>query len=278
MQKSLWAYWHDGEAGAPYLVRQCLDSWRRLNPEWTLRLLDRETAEEWADVAEYRARDDIGLQAFTDILRLALLARHGGAWVDATLYCARPLDRWLAARTRDHFFGFASQRPDRLITTWFLYGDGESRLLNAWHDEVRRYWRAHRFSPVGYGRKQILRKLTSLRKRHLLPNDIWFSGLVTRIVGAYPYPVNMYLFERALSRRPELRPLWHERDHLYDEPAERLQNRFGMNAPRTSASVAFLEGESTPVHKLNWRQDLGEAKSGSNLELLLERNAQRTDT
>lgn len=274
MRKTLWAYWHQGEENAPFLVRQCLDSWRRLNPGWTLAVLDRDSVRDWVDLQTFRTRRDIGLQAFTDILRLSLLSERGGAWIDATLYCVRPLDEWLRHYVSDHFFGFASHRPDRLITTWFLYGTGESRTLRAWTEEVHRYWNAHRFATPGYFRKQVLRKLTSLRKRHVITNDFWFSAFVTDVVRAYPYPVNMYLFERALSAHPDLLTAWFERDHLCDEPAERLQNGFGMNDPRSAASTAFLKSRETPVHKLNWRQDKGGAQGGSNLELLLETNDQ----
>lgn len=278
MQKTLWAYWHQGEENAPFLVRECLASWRRLNPDWTLEVLDRDTAAEWVDLTRFQTRDDIGLQAFTDILRMALLLRFGGVWVDATLYCVRPLDDWLYQHAWDEFFGFASRKPDRLITTWFLYGTSGSRLLNAWYEEIIRYWESHRFARGGYGTKQILRKLTSLRKRRLVSNDIWFSRFVTHVVRAYPYPVNMYLFERALSRAPALEQTWFRHDHLYDAPAEHLQHHFGINNPSTDETVRFLKENPTPVHKLNWRQDKGKAISGSNLELLIDMFSGRNRT
>ncbi len=268
MQKAIWAYWNQGEDRAPFLVRRCLASWRIHNPDWTLTVLDDESVDRIIDVTAYRTRSDIGLQAFSDIMRVALLSQNGGIWVDATLYCVRPLDEWLPAHIDDDFFAFASKRRDRLMTTWFLYGTGNSAILNAWKQTMGDYWDSHRFRPEGYFTKQALRHLKSLRKRDLISNDFWFSRFVTRTLGAYPYPVNMYLFEKALSDRA-LSQAWFARNHLYDDEAERLQNRFEMNSPCTPESVAFLKSGATPVHKLNWRQDRGDALPGSNLEALL---------
>lgn len=273
MQKAIWAYWHQGEDKAPFLVKHCLNSWRRLNPDWKLTVLDSESVSRGLDVTAFRARADIGLQAFSDILRVTLLSQEGGVWVDATLYCVRPLDDWLTARVTDNFFAFASKRTDRLMTTWFLYGTSSSSTLQAWKNEIYDYWNTHHFRPEGYFTRQVLRHLKSLRKRHLISNDFWFSRFVTQTLRAYPYPVNMYLFERTLSNREDLRQLWFQRSHLFDYPAELLQNHFGMNSPRTAESVAFLESGVTPVHKLNWRQDHARAEHGSNLEFLLDMSA-----
>eukprot|EP00456_Euglypha_rotunda_P028978 TRINITY_DN22791_c0_g1_i1.p1 TRINITY_DN22791_c0_g1~~TRINITY_DN22791_c0_g1_i1.p1 ORF type:complete len:132 (-),score=14.87 TRINITY_DN22791_c0_g1_i1:107-502(-) len=108
----------------------------------------------------------------------------------------------------------------------------------------------------------------SLRRRGLVSNELWFSPFVARGLKLSPYPVNMYLFEHALAMDDALRQCWQRRDHLYDEPAERLQNHFRLKAASTQASLRFLQSGATPVHKLNWRQDVGSSMPGSNLEAL----------
>lgn len=278
MQKSIWAYWHQGEDEAPFLVKQCLNSWRRLNPEWTLTVLDNASADRMVDVADFKTRADIGLQAFSDILRVALLSDKGGVWIDATLYCVSPLNDWLLPRIDDDFFAFASKRKDRLMTTWFLYGTGDSLILKAWKDAIYDYWNTHRFRPQGYFTQQLMRHLKSLRKRNLISNDFWFSRFLTDTLQTYPYPVNMYLFESALSKNEDLMQSWLQRNHLFDYSAELLQNHHEMNSPCTPDSIAFLESGATPVHKLNWRQDRGKPEPGSNLEFLLAMDAHTRST
>ncbi len=269
LPKTIWIYWAQGEAAAPYLVQRCIESWRRDNPGWALRLLDDGVWETLPALEWLRSRNDIGLQHRADLLRLELLATHGGVWADATLFCNRPLDDWLAAWLDDDFFAFASIKRDRRINNWFLAGGPDSRLLKAWHAAVVAFWRQHRFPPQGYWRRQLTRKLLSLRKRGLVTNGVWFSDFLLRRARACPYPVNMYLFDKVVDDDPGLARLWRHRRHHSDRDCEYLQHPLGIHQPVTAASKAFLERGAAPVYKLNWRQDRGEALPGSNFEYLL---------
>ena len=270
LPRKVWMYWQQGEQNAPLLVKKCLESWRSLNPGWDVELLDKARVEELVDLSEFEERDDIGLQALSDILRVKLLTQYGGVWADASLFCIKPLDEWLHNYLQDNFFAFACKRRDRVMTTWFLAGTQDSTILSAWTDTIYRYWRNNKFKKQSYWTRQIHHKLMSLRKRHWISNDFWFSSFVTKFLRVYPYPVNMYLFEKTLGTNPELRTEWFNRLALYDEPAEFLQNRLGMNAQLDESSKKFLDESLSPVHKLNWRQDTGEIKRGSNFEYLLK--------
>jgi mannosyltransferase OCH1-like enzyme len=42
------------------------------------------------------------------LARLCLLRTHGGVWVDATVFCRRPLDEWLPEHAASGFFAFAN--------------------------------------------------------------------------------------------------------------------------------------------------------------------------
>ncbi|MBK9132160.1 MAG: hypothetical protein IPM20_11070 [Gammaproteobacteria bacterium] len=269
LARTLWIFWAQGEDHAPFLVKQCISSWRILNPGWDIRVLDQASLRQVIDLEGLEKRRDIPLQALSDIIRVKLLTVHGGVWADASLYCAHPLDAWLPRHYQDHFFAFASERRDRVMTTWFLAGNAESPLLRQWTADMIGFWHANRFRGNTYWGRQLIRKLMSLRKRHIVSNDIWFSRFVLKILRLFPYPINMYLFERMLDRNPPLKALWKNRTHLYDTPAEYLQNRLGMNAAVNDAAKTFIAGHATPVHKLNWRQDKGAAAQGSNLEFLL---------
>lgn len=269
LARYLWIFWAQGEDRAPFVVKQCISSWRVLNPGWDVRVLDRASLRQTVNLEGLENRQDIPLQALSDIIRVKLLTIHGGVWADASLFCARPLDTWLPRHYQDHFFAFASERRDRVMTTWFLAGNAESPLLRQWTADMIGFWHANRFRGNTYWGRQLIRKLMSLRKRHIVSNDIWFSRLVLKRLRLFPYPINMYLFERMLERNPPLKALWKNRTHLYDTPAEYLQNRLGMNAAANDAARTFIAGPATPVHKLNWRQDKGAAAQGSNLEFLL---------
>jgi len=277
LPKVVWMYWRQGRDSLPFLVQACLESWRLRNPTWDIRLIDDQELARLIDLEGFDQRADISLQALSDIIRVRLLQRHGGIWVDATLFCVKPLDEWLSEMTQDDFFVFSSKRTDRVMTTWFIAANAQSEFLAHWAEEIYQYWRSVRFRRQGYWSRQILRKLMSLRKRGFVSNDVWFSKWVMKGLRIYPYPVNMYLFERMLDRNPGLQRRWHDRAMLYDQPAEHLQNVLGMNVIATAESRTYINGDFTPVHKLNWRQDLGHVVPGSNLDVLLRLGGAQID-
>lgn len=270
LPKIVWMYWHQGEDAAPLLVRNCVNSWRKQNPNWEVRLLDQSSVAEFVDLSSFDHREDMGLQMRSDVIRVTLLSKYGGVWADASLLCHQPLDTWLEDYLHDSFFAFSCKRKDRIMTNWFLAGTGDSRILSEWRKAILHYWSSNNFRKPNYWTRQVLRKLMSMRKRQVISNDFWFSPFVTKLLKINPYPVNMYLFEKMLDENDELKSSWSSSKKLFDEPAEYLQNKLGMNAGLNEESKLFLDETSTPVHKLNWRQDLGVVNSASNLEYLLK--------
>lgn len=85
---------------------------------------------------------EITAASFADVLRIHLLREFGGVWVDATLYCNRPLDEWLWSVFGRGFFAFAQPGPDRELSTWFLAATPHNLLVSRWFTMVRQYWAA----------------------------------------------------------------------------------------------------------------------------------------
>ncbi|MEJ2298623.1 MAG: capsular polysaccharide synthesis protein, partial [Woeseiaceae bacterium] len=46
LPKIIYSYWHQGREAAPPLVRTCMERMEALNPEWQVRILDKDSAEE----------------------------------------------------------------------------------------------------------------------------------------------------------------------------------------------------------------------------------------
>ncbi|GFH26773.1 capsular polysaccharide synthesis, partial [Haematococcus lacustris] len=83
MEKNVWLLWFSGWHTAPWLCKQVALSWRAYNPTWRVVLLDNTTLSTY--VPDLVLPLEAGAQAKSDLLRLALLARHGGVWADATM-------------------------------------------------------------------------------------------------------------------------------------------------------------------------------------------------
>lgn len=139
--KTIWMYWSQGWENAPEIVKQCRYSWVLMNPGWDVVALDADLVSGYVDMSDLLAGKDIGHAAYSDVLRLHLLHKFGGVWVDATTVCAKPLDHWLPPLMQSGFFAFARPRPDRLVATWFLASEPSGLVSGLWLDLVRRYWR-----------------------------------------------------------------------------------------------------------------------------------------
>ena len=87
-QKNLWSYWHTGEEHAEPLVRACLRSFHSKNPEWSVHVLQESDLEKFLSQPEILAfkevKDASGLPAAADLLRLLLVWKYGGVWLDAS--------------------------------------------------------------------------------------------------------------------------------------------------------------------------------------------------
>ncbi|PNH02082.1 hypothetical protein TSOC_011969 [Tetrabaena socialis] len=103
MPRRIWTYW-DGDP--PLLVQLCLDSWRAHNPAWEITILSKRSVRDYvADVDLDALRHANDSQArFADFVRLHVLARYGGLWMDASVICQAPLD-WI-------FDAFGDARSD----------------------------------------------------------------------------------------------------------------------------------------------------------------------
>lgn len=139
-QRRIWTYWHQGWENAPQLCRVCLESWQAMNPGFEVVTLDSESVHDFlsqSDVIQ-RASDPrfkIPPNQVSNLVRLSLLAEHGGVWADATLFCANPLDGWInVVIQQSGFFGFARPGPDRPISNWFLVSARNAPLIVGWKE------------------------------------------------------------------------------------------------------------------------------------------------
>lgn len=170
--KQIWLYWDTGEATAPPVVTACIDSWRRRNPGWTVTVLDGDSLAR-LEIPDKPAA--MTVQAYSDLVRLWLLRRHGGVWADATVMCLRPLDDWLPIVARHGFFAFVWSEADkwfvlpnvhRIMTSWFLASEPDGEIVTAWEARSVAYWQG-RSTPHDYYWVHLILEYMTLTERRL---------------------------------------------------------------------------------------------------------------
>lgn len=91
----IWVCWWTGEENAPVLVQQCINSIKRNAGGHPVYIISKENYSDYIDIPVYILRKMenkmMGLAHFSDYLRVSLLERHGGLWLDATIFCSKEI-------------------------------------------------------------------------------------------------------------------------------------------------------------------------------------------
>ena len=150
-QNTIWLLWLSGWDDAPWLALHAAESWRLHNPAWRVVLLTEANLETHFAVPAYFSSAFISPQAKSDIIRLHVLAAHGGVWADATVLCTQPLDNWLHSMLEPagfwmyHGTGWPPPKPASHANTafpasWFMAAARGSYLARSWKDATDKYW------------------------------------------------------------------------------------------------------------------------------------------
>ena len=130
--KIIWSFW-DGEQ--PPIVKACIDSWKRMAPDYEIRILDKESSK---DMQQFKLENEI--VRWSEFLRLDRLSKHGGVWIDASVYLTKPLD-WI--QDGSDFVGYKSTsqqvKPDLpIIDSWFFACKKGSEYVRDWYEEMKK--------------------------------------------------------------------------------------------------------------------------------------------
>lgn len=152
LNKTIFICWFQGFDNAPEIVKKCLQSWIHYNPRWNIVKIDNMNLHNFINLDRYIDKQkqlDISINHLSDILRIILLNKYGGLWVDATTFCNRSLDEWLEPLTKTGFFAFSKPNNDILIASWFIYSDANNYLIKQWEQEIISYFNTNQ-QPIEY--------------------------------------------------------------------------------------------------------------------------------
>lgn len=89
--KNIWVCWWQGEDQAPEIVKKCIESIRKNAPHYNVVIITDENYKQYVSfpnwIEEKKSAGIISRTHYSDLLRLELLARYGGLWIDSTFLC-----------------------------------------------------------------------------------------------------------------------------------------------------------------------------------------------
>lgn len=144
----VWVCWMQGIENAPALVQRCYKSLQANLPDREIILITSKNIDEYAEFPDYILdkyhKGLITHTHFSDLLRVELLCRHGGTWIDATVLCT---GGYMPKYMLDsELFLFQKLKPGSdgailNVSSWFITSYTNNKILLVTRDMLWEYWK-----------------------------------------------------------------------------------------------------------------------------------------
>jgi hypothetical protein len=267
----IWIYWDKGIDHAPPIVQICMNSWK-VNSGWNIVFIDDNSLGKYLDLKlQSDCLEKVGVTKKSNLIRLQLLAKYGGVWVDATCFCVRGLDSWIDEVLISGFFAFSRPGKDRLLSTWFLAAEPQNPLiLEVERQFVRFYERYHSLSGSSQNslNRIVGKALRFFLSRHWVLSPLLISPAFIGISSKLPYFSFHYIFAKVVLKNRECRRIWKitpKRNALLPH----LLHKLGAHKKADPQTKAYLSSIDAPVFKLSWKRAPIAVASGSLFDYVL---------
>ena len=152
----IWRYWHQGVSNVPYPVDITLNNIKNKVGKHPVKVLDATSYKDYIDVPDYIAEKvqngQMNIAVFSDYIRLALLKRYGGIWLDSTFYVNRDFPREIDNMS---FYTINQGNKRKWVVTrdrWsvcLLACAPNNPLISFCEEFLREYWK-NETTPVAY--------------------------------------------------------------------------------------------------------------------------------
>ena len=150
----VYTFWEPRES-IPFYLQLCMETWKKFLPNATIIVLDYKNIGEFLDVRE------LGLNLFSDkrfnllhvsdAIRVALLAKHGGVWIDVdTVILNSNAEKYFLPdeKHRTVFFGNPKHRNTRIC---FINTPPNAMCMNLWRESIKeKIWRLNPSTKVDW--------------------------------------------------------------------------------------------------------------------------------
>jgi hypothetical protein len=140
-ENTIWSYWDQGVENISLFSKKCVQTWIRKNPNHRVIILDKFNVYNYLDKKELPSNWEYidKPQHKSDFLRLALLVKYGGVWIDISTICIKPINSIFKQKKSIEGFAireFSKNNDLSILENWFLTGKKGSKILKIWRDEL----------------------------------------------------------------------------------------------------------------------------------------------
>lgn len=144
----IWFSWLQGMNRAPSVVQLCYSRLKVIYPHKKIIIITEDNYTDYVRLPNFilsKIRDGyISRTHFSDILRLELLIKYGGSWLDSTVYCERPAS--YVCFESPLFFLSSYLRNDSSVagSNWFITSAPQNPVLILTRKLLYNFWRKHK--------------------------------------------------------------------------------------------------------------------------------------
>lgn len=132
--KIIWMYWD--QLNPPNLVVRCAERIKNLHPHFEVHFLNQNSIHNFLDISEFIP--NITPTHKSDVIRLMLLQKYGGVWIDSSTVLNISIDQFIDFdKNKNDINGFymfhnLKNRTRPVIENWFMAAPQNSWFISAW--------------------------------------------------------------------------------------------------------------------------------------------------
>ena len=164
----IWICWFQGIENAPELVKACYNSVLKNYKDKEIIVLTEENYKKYVDMPEHIIKKwekgYITFAHFSDILRIELLSKYGGLWLDSTIFTTKRSE--LVFNENIELFVFKQVDLDRknslavVASNWLIYANKNNNIINLTKKLLYYYWKDYNYA-INYNIFHIFFKLAT---------------------------------------------------------------------------------------------------------------------
>ncbi len=188
--KYVWICWFQGIENAPDIVKKCYESIvKQFGKEKDIVVITDENYNKFVDIPEYiiekYKKGIITPTHFSDILRLALLVKYGGLWLDATVYCTgnKEIKNWEDTDLFVYRNGWMDMENINM-GSWLMYSKSNNKILDATLQLIYIYWKNKNYM-INYFLLHMFFKMVTDKYENEWKKVPYFSQMDNHLLSNY---------------------------------------------------------------------------------------------
>lgn len=150
---NIWIYWHQGLESAPDIVKICVESIKSKYKDSNVTIITKDNVDQYLFIPDRIKKNiekgKLTLTSFSDYLRLGLLKKYGGTWIDATCFINKKVDLTQYSFYSIHHDLYSNWHVCRgKWTGFFLYAIKNDNFISFAFDFMDNYLKTHNRYPT----------------------------------------------------------------------------------------------------------------------------------